>query len=84
VLEERAKLRANDHRREESSNRIQPLSSQLDALSSSSGLRLATAKTRLTSEGSLVRTQLRPQAGLHVQPGVFTFGFEGRRLAAAA
>jgi hypothetical protein len=47
----RAKLRANDRRREESPGHAQPRSSQLDAISGHARRRSATARTRLTSEG---------------------------------
>ncbi len=73
--DQRAKLRANDRRREESPGYNQPRLSRVDAISGDSRRRPATVKTYLTSEGSLVRTQLRPPGGLHVSAGcMFTFG----------
>ena len=47
----RAKLGANDRRREESPGNVQPQSSLLDAISGHASQRSATARTRLTSEG---------------------------------
>jgi len=57
---QRAKLRANDRRREESSGHNEPRSSQVDAISGDGRRRPATVKTYLTSEMPVVRTHLRP------------------------
>jgi hypothetical protein len=72
---ERAKLRANDRRREESLGYTQPRLSQVDAISGDGRRRPATVQTHLTSEGSLARTQPRPPDGLHVSVrSIFTLG----------
>jgi hypothetical protein len=71
----RAKLRANDCRREESPGHVQPRSSQVDATSGDIRPRPATVRTHLTSEGSLVRIQLRPpvSAGQRVVETFWSF-----------
>ncbi len=47
----RARVRANDRRREESPGYVQPQSSQLDAISGHTRRRSATVRTHLTGEG---------------------------------
>jgi hypothetical protein len=56
----RAKPRANDHRHLASPGHVQPAWSQADTTTGDAGRCQATGTSRLTSEGSLVRTQLRP------------------------
>ena len=58
--DQRAKVRANDRRREGAPGHVQPRLSQVDAISGDIRRRPATVEIYLTSEGSLVRTQLRP------------------------
>jgi GNAT superfamily N-acetyltransferase len=57
----RAKPRANDRRPRDTPGHSQPRSPQLDGTSGHSQHPPATLQTLLTSEGSLVRTQLRPR-----------------------
>ena len=57
---ERAKPRANDRRCQATPGHVQPRLLQADATSGDTRPYSATVRSRLTSEGSLVRSQLRP------------------------
>jgi hypothetical protein len=60
VAIQRAKLRANDRRREGSSSHVQPRLPQVGAALGHDERRPATVETHLTSEMPVVRTHLRP------------------------
>jgi hypothetical protein len=70
---QRAKPRANGHRRRTPSGHGQPGSPQVEGTSGDAQRHLATGDARLTSEGSLVRNQLCPprseRCGLASGPG---------------
>ena len=57
---QRAQPRASDPRHQASPSHAQPVSLQLDVTWGHAGHRRAIREARLTSEGSLLRTQLRP------------------------
>jgi hypothetical protein len=79
VTRQRAKPRANGHLRQATVSHVQPLSRQVSATPGHAGRRLAAERTRLTSEGSQVRTLLRPPIDCCWKP-YFVWAFE---LAAA-